>query len=77
MSLGGWRSFSLSMSCLHILRSSARWMAEGGVPKMWTPASASGTERFSGVWPPSCTMMPSGCSRRMMLSRSSSVSGSK
>ena len=34
-------------------RSSARWIASGGVPTIGTPASLSPCARPSGVWPPS------------------------
>ena len=48
-------------------RSSARSMASGEVPMMGTPRLASGPARFSGVWPPNCTITPSGFSRSMMF----------
>ena len=41
------------------------------------PAASSARARFSGVWPPNCTISPFGCMRSQMLSTSSAVSGSK
>ena len=35
---------------------------------MGTPARLSGSARFSGVWPPNCTITPSGFSVSQMLS---------
>ena len=42
-----------------------------------TPSRFSGSARLSGVWPPNCTITPSGFSVSQMLSTFSSVSGSK
>ena len=70
-------------SCLKASRSSAWRMAARGVPRTrtpWrsrTPASASATARFSPVWPPSVASSPSGRSRSMTRSRTSTVSGSR
>jgi hypothetical protein len=33
------------------------------VPQIGTPAASSRRASFSGVWPPSCTSTPTGCSR--------------
>ena len=52
-------------------------MESGLVPMMGTPARSRPTARLSGVWPPSCTMTPSGCSRSTMAITSSCVRGSK
>ena len=52
-------------------------MASGEVPRIGTPARISGTARFSGVWPPNCTMTPSGFSFSTMFITSSKVRGSK
>jgi carbamoyl-phosphate synthase large subunit len=60
-----------------VSRSSARSMESGEVPRMGTPSRKSGTARLSGVWPPNCTMTPSGFSCSMMASTSSRVRGSK
>ena len=49
----------------------------GDVPRIVTPAASSPRVSLSGVWPPSCTITPSGCSRSTISSTSSSVSGSK
>ena len=58
-------------------RSSAMSIASGDVPRIFTPAASSGRVSLSGVWPPSCTITPSGCSRCTISSTSSNVSGSK
>jgi hypothetical protein len=42
-----------------------------------TPRRPSPAVRLIGVWPPNCTITPSGCSKSTMLSTSSRVSGSK
>ena len=47
------------------------------VPRIGTPACASGTASLSGVWPPNCTITPHGFSTSQISSTSSSVSGSK
>ena len=47
------------------------------VPITGTPAFLSPWARFSGVWPPNCTITPLGCSRSTISSTSSSVTGSK
>src|SRR3954464_2552290 len=39
-------------------RSSARSIESGDVPRIFTPAACSGSARFSGVCPPSCTTPP-------------------
>ena len=59
------------------LRSSATSIESGEVPRIRTPAASSGRVSFSGVWPPSWTMTPTGCSRWTISSTCSSVSGSK
>ncbi len=58
-------------------RSSASSIVSTLVPMMGTPALASARARFSGVWPPNCTITPSGCMRSQMFNTSSVVSGSK
>jgi hypothetical protein len=58
-------------------RSSARSIASTEVPRMFTPAASSPAARFSGVWPPNCTITPRGCSRWTISRTSSRVSGSK
>ena len=58
-------------------RSSASSIVSTLVPMMGTPALDSARARFSGVWPPNCTITPSGCMRSQMFSTSSVVSGSK
>ena len=52
-------------------------MASGEVPRIGTPAASSAFVSCSGVWPPSCTTTPRGCSSRTISSTSSKVSGSK
>ena len=42
-----------------------------------TPAASSARDSFSGVWPPNCTITPSGFSLARISSTSSRVSGSK
>jgi glycosyltransferase involved in cell wall biosynthesis len=37
-------------------------MESGEVPMIGTPAASRSRASFSGVWPPYCTMTPSGCS---------------
>ena len=59
----------------HCSRSSARSIDAGLVPAISSGGSVEAN--FSGVWPPSETMMPIGCSASMMLATSSGVSGSK
>ena len=44
---------------------------------MGTPACFSGRASVSGVWPPNCTITPSGFSVSQMFRTSSSVNGSK
>ena len=64
-------------------RSSAILIAESGVPRrrigcrLKTPASSSATAMLSAVCPPSPASSPSGFSRSMMRSITSTVSGSK
>ena len=70
--MSSWRSSSLKR-----LRSSARSMASGLVPRIGTPARKSGRARRSGVWPPNCTTTPSGFSSSMTFITSSKVRGSK
>jgi hypothetical protein len=52
-------------------------MASGEVPRIFTPAFWRGTASLRGVWPPNCTMTPTGFSLSTMLRTSSSASGSK
>ena len=52
-------------------------ICDGGVPRIGTPASSSSCASLSGVWPPICTITPTGSSRSQTASTSSSVSGSK
>ena len=52
-------------------------MLSGVVPMMGAPAAASARDSFSGVWPPYCTITPSGFSFSMISMTSSKVSGSK
>ena len=73
----GCRRPSCSTSSENLLLSSARSIESGLVPMIGTPARSRPTARLSGVWPPSCTMTPSGLSRSTMASTSSWVSGSK
>ena len=47
------------------------------MPSMGAPAFSRLRARFSGVWPPNCTMIPLGFTAWTMLSTSSRVSGSK
>jgi hypothetical protein len=49
----------------------------GVVPMMGTPLASRSSASFSGVWPPYCTITPSGFSLSTISSTSSSVSGSK
>ena len=58
-------------------RSSAMSMESGDVPMMGAPAASSARDSLSGVWPPYCTITPSGISLSMISSTSSRVSGSK
>jgi hypothetical protein len=58
-------------------RSSAMSIESGDVPMIGAPAASSARDSLSGVWPPYCTITPSGCSFAMISSTSSSVSGSK
>jgi hypothetical protein len=77
MPFRGRRSSSFASTSSKRSRSSARSIESGVVPRIGTPARSSGTARRSGVWPPNCTMTPSGFSRPISASVSSSVSGSK
>ena len=52
-------------------------MESGEVPMIGTPAASSARASFSGVWPPNCTITPTGFSRSTISSTSSSVTGSK
>ena len=58
-------------------RSSARSIASGEVPSSGTPAASSPAASLSGVWPPNCTITPSGFSTSTIFITSSKVSGSK
>ena len=67
-------------------RSSAESIDSGEVPQMRVPVAwpagdasqrSSGIANFKGVWPPNCTITPSGRSASITLSTSSKVSGSK
>ena len=64
MPAGGRSSPSCSSSASKRSRSSARSIASGDVPRIGTPARSSGTASLSGVWPPNCTITPSGFSVR-------------
>ena len=64
-------------SALKRLRSSARSIASGLVPRMGTPARKSGRASRSGVCPPNWITTPSGFSSSTMFITSSKVSGSK
>jgi hypothetical protein len=75
--LGGCFNFSLFNSFWKRSRSSATSIESGVVPTMGAPAAASGRASFSGVWPPYCTITPSGFSFAMISITSSNVSGSK
>ena len=76
-----------SSSAPNAPRSSARWIASGGVPTIGTPAAKSRRAKPSGVWPPSCTITPTtpgppaalplASSACHTSSTSSNVSGSK
>ena len=59
----------------HCSRSSARSIECGLVPAIRSGGSVDAS--FSGVWPPSDTMTPTGCSASMTLATSSAVNGSK
>ena len=52
-------------------------MLSGLVPMIGTPLASSSSASFSGVWPPYCTITPSGFSTATISSTSSSVTGSK
>ncbi len=52
-------------------------VASGLVPRIFTPASCSGTDSRSGVCPPNCTTTPSGRSFSITFITSSNASGSK
>jgi hypothetical protein len=58
-------------------RSSARSIESGEVPMIGTPLASSAFASLSGVWPPYCTITPTGFSSSTISSTSSSVSGSK
>ena len=77
MPLAGCFSPSRSSKFLNFSRSSASSIVSTLVPMIGTPALARARARFSGVWPPNCTITPSGCTRSQMFSTSSVVSGSK
>jgi hypothetical protein len=49
----------------------------GLVPMMGTPLASRPSASLSGVWPPYCTITPTGFSLSTISSTSSSVSGSK
>mmetsp|Transcript_894 Transcript_894/g.2081 ORF Transcript_894/g.2081 Transcript_894/m.2081 type:complete len:325 (-) Transcript_894:2193-3167(-) len=87
---GGWSMLSLVSTWIHCSRSSAASMDSGWVPQILTTPSPlavgmglavmylfRAVASLSGVWPPNCTMMPSGRSTSTTLSTSSRVSGSK
>ena len=46
---------SSDSSAANRLRSSARSIESGDVPRILTPASCSASASLSGVWPPNCT----------------------
>ena len=75
--LSGWGMPSSVRRALNRLRSSARSMASGLVPRMGTPARKSGSARRSGVCPPNWITTPVGRSSSTMFITSSKVSGSK
>ena len=77
VAFSGCRNPSRSSNPLKSARSSARSIASGVVPKIFTPAAASPFASFNGVCPPSCTITPRGRSRATIASTDSSVSGSK
>ncbi len=52
-------------------------IASNGVPRSGTPSSSSRRASRSGVWPPNWATTPTGCSRSITSSTSSTVSGSK
>ena len=49
----------------------------GDVPTIGTPFASSASASLSGVWPPYCTITPTGFSLSTISSTSSSVNGSK
>ena len=55
MPLAGCVISRLSSSAEKRLRSSARSIESGEVPRILTPASCSASASLSGVWPPNCT----------------------
>ena len=77
MSLSGCLRSSFLTISLNRSRSSARSMASGEVPRMVTPSFHRLRARFSGVWPPNCTITPTGLSVLTTCSTSSNVRGSK
>ena len=77
VALAGCLSFRLATSFWKRSRSSAMSMLSGVVPTIGAPAAASARDSFNGVWPPYCTMTPSGFSFSMISMTSSKVSGSK
>ena len=56
---------------------SARSIASGSVPIIFTPSDFSLCAILRGVWPPNCTSTPSGFSMSIIFITSSNVSGSK
>jgi hypothetical protein len=81
MPFSGCFSFNWSSSSLKRLRSSARSIASGEVPRIGTSAFSSASASLSGVCPPNCTITPCSVplerSVSMISSTSSGVSGSK
>ena len=61
----------------NLLRSSALSMEVALVPSSGMPASCKGRARLFGIWPPTLTMTPSGCSNAQMAVTVSKLNSSK
>ena len=73
----GWSMPSLSTIEENLLRSSARSMSMAEVPSMLMPLSIRGRARLFGIWPPTLTMTPYGCSSLHTSITVSKLSSSK
>jgi hypothetical protein len=79
--LAGWVISRLDSNAANRLRSSARSIESGEVPRIRTPAFCSASDSFNGVCPPNCTRhemsAPADRSVSMTAITSSNVSGWK
>ena len=73
----GWRTFNSLISELNLSRSSAKSILSGEVPIIFPPEASISNASFKGVWPPKCTIIPSGFSLLIIETVSSIVRGSK